>query len=306
MNEIQEKIQEDLMKRYHRQLYVILLGGGGVVFRSHFKKMLGDDADYVLKMMIDHEIVKQKRIGRNYVVILKHIVYCRYQLHNKNSKLTSKRLLHSALLFEMLIRTYGADGIIKMEKLLCMSNLPYYHLDNSLNILTRIYSYLTYRGDEDLATLKWSIDRTSKKIEFVKQSTKGRKGQLERIETRFEDLLTLRSNGVYTLYASDNGGTLELHFGIFAIGKGADKISEAITKAEKVVDDVFGGINIKCVFNVYSLCEKSERTEKKVLSNLMFLKGNELKGDYYKENVRFYWYDCKNALFSGIDIDKWL
>ena len=157
-----------------------------------------------------------------------------------------------------------------------------------------------------MATLKWSIDRTSKKIEFMKQSTKGRKGTLERIETRFEDLLTLRSNGVYTLYASNRDDALELHFGIFAIGKGADKITEAITKAEKVVDEVFGGININCVFNVYSLCERSERTEKKVHSNLMFLKGNELKEDYYKENVRFFWYNCKNRLFSGIDIDKWL
>lgn len=306
MNEIQEKIQVDLMKCYHRQLYVVLLGGGGVIFRSHFMKLLGNDAEYVLKMMIQHNIVKQKRVGKNFVIVLKHAVYCRYQFPNKNAKLTSKRLLHSALLFEMLIRTYGADGIIKMEKLLCMSNLPYYHLDNSLNILTRIYSYLTYKGDEDLATLKWSIDRTSKKIEFVKQSTRGRKGTLERIETRFEDLLTLRSNNVYTLYARNKDDALELNFGIFAINKGADKISEAITKAEKVVDSLFGSISIKCVFNVYSLCERSERTEKKVLSNLMFLKGNELKGDYYKENVRFYWYNCKNRLFSGIDIDKWL
>lgn len=306
MNEIQEKIQVDLMKCYHRQLYVVLLGGGGVIFRSHFMKLLGNDAEYVLKMMIQHNIVKQKRVGKNFVIVLKHAVYCRYQFPNKNAKLTSKRLLHSALLFEMLIRTYGADGIIKMEKLLCMSNLPYYHLDNSLNILTRIYSYLTYKGDEDLSTLKWSIDRTSKKIEFVKQSTRGRKGTLERIETRFEDLLTLRSNNVYTLCARNKDDALELNFGIFAINKGADKISEAITKAEKVVDSLFGSISIKCVFNVYSLCERSERTEKKVLSNLMFLKGNELKGDYYKENVRFYWYNCKNKLFSGIDIDKWL
>ena len=269
-------------------------------------KLLGDDAEYVLKMMIDHNIVKQKRVGKNFVIVLKHAVYCRYQYQNKNAKLTSKRLLHSALLFEMLIRTYGADGIIKMEKLLCMSNLPYYTLDNSLNILTRIYSYLVYKGEEDLATLKWSIDRTSKKIEFMKQSTKGRKGTLERIETRFEDLLTLRSSGVYVLYASNKDDALELHFGIFAINKGAAKITEAITKAEKVVDEVFGSINIKCVFNVYSLCERSERTEKKVHSNLMFLKGNELKGDYYKENVHFFWYNCKNRLFSGIDIDKWL
>ena len=306
MNEIQEKIQGDLMKRYHKQLYVVLLGGGGVIFRSHFMKLLGDDSEYVLKMMIDHNIVKQKRVGKNYVIVLKHAVYCHYQYTNKNAKLTSKRLLHSALLFEMLIHTYGADGIIKMEKLLCMSNLPYYTLDNSLNILTRIYSYLTYRGDEDLATLKWSIDRTSKKIDFMKQSTKGRKWTLERIETRFEDLLTLRSNGVYTLYASNKDDALELHFGIFSINKGADKIAEAITKAEKVVDDVFGGINIKCVFNVYSLCEKSERTEKKVLNNLMFLKGNEIKEEYYKENIRFYWYDCKNRLLSGIDVEKWL
>lgn len=306
MNDIQLKIQGDLMKRYHRQLYVVLLGGGGVIFRSHFMKLLGDDAEYVLKMMIDHNIVKQKRIGKNFVIVLKHAVYCRYQFPNKNAKLTSKRLLHSALLFEMLIRTYEADGIIKMEKLLCMSNLPYYTLDNSLNILTRIYSYLTYKGDEDLATLKWSIDRTSKKIEFMKQSTKGRKGTLERIETRFEDLLTLRSNDIYTLYASNTDNSLELYLGIFAINKGADKISEAITKAEKVVDDLFGGINIKCVFNVYSLCERSERTEKKVHSNLMFLKGNELKEDYYKENIHFFWYNCKNRLFSGIDIDKWL
>ena len=306
MNDIQLKIQGDLMKRYHRQLYVVLLGGGGVIFRSQFIKLLGYDSEYVLKMMINHNIVKQKRVGKNFVIVLKHAVYCRYQYPNKNSKLTSKCLLHSALLFEMLIRTYEADGIIKMEKLLCMSNLPYYTLDNSLNILTRIYSYLTYRGDEDLATLKWSIDRTSKKIEFMKQSTKGRKGTLERLETRFEDLLTLRSSGVYVLYASNKDDALELHFGIFAINKGADKITEAITKAEKVVDDLFGGINIKCVFNVYSLCERSERTEKKVHSNLMFLKGNGLKGDYYKKNIHFFWYNCKNRLFSGIDIDKWL
>lgn len=306
MNDIQLKIQGDLMKRYHRQLHLVLYGGGGVIFRYHFKALLGDDADYALKMMIEHNIVKQKRIGRNYVVILKHAVYCRYQYPNKNAKLTSKRLLHSALLFEMLIRTHGADSLSTMEQLMASSNLPYYIMDNSLNILTRTYSYLIHKGDEDLASLKWSIDRTSKKIEVIKNSRIVRQGQLERIETRFEDLLTLRSNGIYTMYVSDTDKGLEIHFAIFAIDKGADKITEAITKAENVVGDLFGGINIKCVFGVYSLCERSARTEQKVFSNLMFLKGNELKGDYYKENVRFYWYNCKNRLFSGIDINKWL
>ncbi len=306
MNELQEKIQGELMKRYQRQLSMVLFGGGGVIFRTHFKALLGDNAEYALKLMIEHNIVKQKRVGKNYVVILKHAVYCRYQLPDKNAKLTTKRLLHSALVFEMLIRTYGADHILKMEKLLCLSNISYYSLDKSLNILTRLYSFLNYKGEEDLSTLKWSIGRTSKKIELMKQSRKGQKGMLPRIETKFEDLLTLRSNGVYTLYASNKESGLELHFGIFAINKGADQISEAITKAEKIADYLFGGIKIKYVFHIYSLLEKSERTEKKVLNNLLFLKGNELKEDYYRENIRFYWYDCKNKFFSGIDIDKWL
>lgn len=306
MNVIQTRIQSELLRTYHKQLYIALFGCGGVIFRTHFAKLIGKNASYILNAMIEHKLIKQQKIGRNFVIILRHSVFKQFHLDNKSVRITVKMLLHNALWCEMLLHKYNADEIDKIVTRLNMSNFSYFQPHHSRDILNRTYTFLYHRGESNLSTLQWSIDELDRKIAYIKSSTKGRKEKLNRQGVKSDDLLTLRSNDVYVESASFNDDRICLHFAVFGINKNADKLSEIITKTEKAVEDIFSDINIKNIFDIYSLSDRNEHTEKKLHRNLLAIKGNELKEDYYRENIFFHWYNCKNRLFSGIDIGKWV
>ena len=91
---------------------------------------------------------------------------------------------------------------------------------------------------------------------------------------------------------------------LFATNKSSDKIAKTIRKTEIALNDMFSDINIKYIFDIYSLTERFENIEKRVLKNLA--NENELKEEYYRDIITYHWYNCKNKLFSAIDLDKWL
>ena len=206
----------------------------------------------------------------------------------------------------MMLQRYNPDELIKIQSRLTMSNFSYFQPHHSRDILNRIYTFLNQHGESNLSTLQWSIDQLDKRIDFIKSSSKGRKEQLITHGIKCVDLLTLRCNDVYVDSVNYINGQICLHFAVFGTNKNADKLSEIITKTEKAVEDIFDDINIKNIFDIYSLSERNEHTEKKLHSNLLSTKGNELKEEYYRQNVYFHWYNCKNRLFSGIDIGKWV
>lgn len=93
---------------------------------------------------------------------------------------------------------------------------------------------------------------------------------------------------------------------LFANNKDSDKISEIIHRTEVALADMMGGLNTKYVLDIYNLSPKNPATENKVLRNLLSIKGNEQKEEFYKNNITYHWYNRKNTLFLGIDLDKWL
>ena len=93
---------------------------------------------------------------------------------------------------------------------------------------------------------------------------------------------------------------------LFATNMNAEKIAQTIRMTETALNDMFGDIHIRYRIDIYSLSERIESIETRAMRNLLAAKGNELKADFYKNIITFHWYNRKNALFSGIDMDKWL
>ena len=307
MNDIEINLQNEIFNKYYKLFYLITFGCGGVIFRQHFIKFLGksiSSCNEIIKKMEEVKLIRHYKLGRNTILIVKYATLCKFDLENKSIKLTSARLLHSALFCEMLLHTYNSEDIDKIDKLLKSSNFSYFIPRNSYRILSRIYSYLTYKGCENLNSLEWAMLQLDKKTTFIETCWKGRCENIQQDIVEIDDLLTLRNNDVYVKSVSSDGNTIKLNMVLFATNKSSDKIARTIRKTEIALNDMFSDINIKYIFDIYSLTEKFENIEKRVLKNLA--NENELKEEYYKEIITYHWYDCKNKLFSAIDLDKWL
>lgn len=305
MDKIDNLLKEELLKQNNKLFFIIIYANGGVMFLKHFYELLGKQDKKLLQRMIDAKLLKTKRLGKSHIVIAKYSLYQHFGLENKSIILTSKRILHSALVSELLIHTYGRD-LNKIEKMLRAGNFLYFSPEDSLNFLNRIYCFMELKKSFDLSVLQGSLKEHENKVNFYKSSRKGNKDKLEKGKFCEEDLFTLRSKDIYMRYADFKADTLRVYVAILSNGKRTDKIVEAINKSEMTLQYMLEGINIKIYFDIYSLDEKSELLESRVKVNLLKLKGNELKEDYYSDAINFHWYNSRKTLFSGIDIAKWL
>lgn len=305
MDKIDKLLKEELLKQNSKIFFIILYVFGGVMFLKHFYELLGKQDKKLLQRMIDVKLLKTKRLGKSCIIIAKYSLYQYFGLENKSIVLTSKRILHSALVAEMLIHTYGND-LNRIEKMLRAGNFQYFSPEDSLNFLNRIYCFLELKKRYNLSVLQGSIKEHQNKVNFYKSSRKGKKDKLDKGEFFEEDLFALRSKDIYMRYADFKGDTLRIYVAILSNGKRTDKVVEAINKSELTLQYMLEGINIKICFDIYSLDEKSEYLESRVKANLLKIKGNELKEDYYSDTINFHWYNSRKTLFSGIDICKWL
>lgn len=309
MNDIQIKLQNELFNEHNKLFRILVYGCGGVMFRQHFLKLMqGSDSkcSEMLKLMEDFKLLKQQRIGKNYIVVAKYAALCKFKLENKSVRLSSARVLHSALLCEMLLHTYNPDEIDKIIRLLTLSNFFYFSPRSSYRILSRIYNYLYERGSADLDSLIWSMRQLDTKTTFIETSYKGRSSSLPEQNIEIVDLLTLRSHDMYVKSISSDGDSISFNMALFATNMNAEKIAQTIRMTETALNDMFGDIHIRYRIDIYSLSERIESIETRAMRNLLAAKGNELKADFYKNIITFHWYNRKNALFSGIDMDKWL
>jgi len=308
MDDITKILQKELLKKYDNIFRTLIFMCGGVMFQTHFYQLLGRKDAGLLQKMIENKLVKIKRIGKNQVVIAKYAAYCHYNLDNKNSKVTGNRLLHSALICEMILHTYKMP--FNAERFLQQSNFSYFKPRCSFDLLNSVYTYCSDKREYDLTSLSYALKELEEKVMFIECSKKGRKDKLEQRAYKGDDLLTLKSNDVFikeiTYSANVDTGKNEFKIllSIFAIGKATDKIAGAIKKAEVAFVDMLHGIDTSLCFDIYSLTDRKATVESAIYSAL--IKGNPLQEDYYKNNINFHWYACKNRLFSGIDIEKWL
>lgn len=305
MDRIDNLLKEELLKQNNKIFLVILYACGGVMFLRHFYKLIGKQDKKLLQRLIDAKLIKTKRLGKSQIVIAKYAVYQHFELDNKTIVLTSKRILHSALVAEILIHTYSND-LIRIEKMLKAGNFSFFSPCDSLNFLNRIYSFMELKKCYDLTVIQASIKEHEKKVKFFEGSRRGKRDKLEKDNFQSEDLFTLKSKDIYMRYADYKDDTLRIYVAFLVSGKGTNKIVDAINKCEKALEYMFDGINIKIYFDIYSLDEKSTSIENRVKESLLKIKGNELKEDYYNDAITFHWYNSRKILFSGIDIGKWL
>lgn len=297
----------ELMKKNFKLLSIILYGCGGVIFQSQFFRILGRKNISLLEDFKECNLVRTKKIGNNNVIALKNAVFQYFNLPNKCTRLTANRLQHSAILCEMLLYLYGDGNIDAMESAIRCSNLGYFCPERSLQILKVIREHFEPQYTEDeLSALSWAIERHKEKTAFVKGSMKGRKETLPAPTVPYIDLLTLKGNDVYLREADSHGKVLRLYMAIFATGKDAAQIAELIRKTEQSLSDTFGVMEIQYSFEIFSLTEHLVATENRIFNNLMTFSENTGKEDFYRNILSYHWFNCKNHLFSGIDIDKWL
>ena len=215
--------------------------------------------------------------------------------------------MQSALVCEMLLRLYGNLDVEALEREVRCGNYVYFCPERSLQLLEVFYEHFSeiYTKDE-LSALAWALERHRLKTEYLKASEQGRKDKLPAVSIPYTDWLTLRNNGVFLRDADSHGKTLRLRIAVFVTGKDAAQIAEVIRKAERSLSDTFGSMEINYSFEIFSLAERSEATEAKIFQNLLSFPENTGKEDFYRNTLTYYWFGCKNTLFSGIDIEKWL
>lgn len=306
-NSTLEQARNELIKKNFKLFSIILYGCGGVLFQSQFFDILGRKNVRLLEDFKECNLIRVKKVGKNNIIILKHAVFCYFNLPNKSVRLTANRLLHSALVCEILFLLNGKGNIDAMFNSLRYGNLSYFRPEYTVKLLEITYSHFRNLYTEDeLSTFAWAIARHREKTDFLKGSEKGRKDKLPAPTIPYTDLLTLRNNGVYLREADSQGKVLRLRMMILATGKDAAQIAELVRKTEQSLADTFGNMEINYSFEIFSLAERSEGAEQRIFKNLLTFPENAGKEDFYKNILTFHWFDCKNRLFSGIDIEKWL
>lgn len=307
MKNVLNYTQRLLFKHYNKIFFIILYGCGGVIFQKHLYELIGKRDNNLLKEMVDNRLVRINRLGKNNVIILKYAVFRLFNLPNKCVRLTTSKLIRSATVCELLLNTFSSGEVENMEKFIRSSNIPYFRPEFDYELLQVIREHFEpqYTASK-LSTLDWAIKHHKEKADFIKASQKGRKEKMPEKTIKYDDFIILRNNDVYIKQVDSHGKIFRIAMVIFATNKKADKISDLILKTETALIDTFGDMEFVPTYEILSLNEKMETTEKKVFRNLTRLPENTMKEDYFKKVVIFRWYGSKNKLFSGIDIDKWL
>ncbi len=307
MKDIDSTVQQALLQKYEKQFYFMLFGCGGVMFRRYFMPIFCKGSETVVDRLITANLIKKQAIGRNSVFVLKYAVFKHFNIPNKSIRVTVPMLFHSATVCEMVLdKKCYFHNIDRIDKFISLSNLAYYSPLNSYYILNRIYNYLQNKGETNLHALEWSKTRLWNKIKYIKGCGKGKKVKFPTSSQKYDDLLVLRSNGVYVVDVSADGSTIILNMAIFATTKKSTNIANTIIRTENALADMFGEVNIKIIFDIYSVSAKNPYTEKAVMKKLLSVKGNESKADYYSNNINFRWLPRAVLCFSGIDTRKWL
>lgn len=306
-NSLLESAKQKLLTDNFKLFSIILYGCGGVIFQSHFFKVIGRHNARLLSDLQECNLICIKKIGKNNIILLKHYVFSYFGLPNKCVRLNGNRLLHSAALCEMLLRMHGCGNIDAMEITVRCSNFGYFAPERTVQILDVVYNYFSsnYTASE-LSALAWAIARHKEKLNFIKGSEKGRTDKLPAPCVPYTDFYTLRNSDVYISGIDAHGKTLRLSLAVLATGKSAVQISDVIHKAEVALADTFGQIALTYSFDVLSLAAPSDGSEARIIKNLLLFRENVGKEDFYKKIIIFRWLNCKTHLLSGIDIEKWL
>lgn len=298
MNEIINKIIIETLEKHDTALSLLIYGFGGVIFKNQFKEITGEKNDNLVNFLVEHKYIKTVKLNKNTLLVARYKLYSHYGLKNKSSVVSGKRILHSSLYGEILIRCHSADERY-IKKSLHAGTVCYYSPEDALNLLTRVSAHAEKHG-HDIQYLSSSIDEIRSKVNFCKSRTKGNRETLKKsaIAKETKDILVLKDNGIYILGVNYDGENYIFEVGIFAHTLRFDKIIKQLLLSDRVIKSTFYGLPVKLNITVYSHFPEnkgySARTEK------------VLKEKNYTNTVKFMFFDSKRKLFSGIDINKWL
>ncbi len=298
MNEIITKIINETLEKHDTVLNLLVYGFGGVVFKNQFNEIAGEKNDNLINFLIDNKYIKTVKINKNTLIVARYKLYSHFGLKNKSSVVSGKRILHSSLYAEILIRCHLSDERY-IKKSLHAGTISFYAPEDALNLLTRITAHAKKHG-HDIQYLSSSVDEIKRKVDFCKSKTKGKKDTLKKsaISKETKDILVLKDNGVYIMGVSYDGEEYYFDVGVFAHTLRFDKVIKQLYLSDAVIRSTFYGLPVKINISVYSHFPENKgyvvRTEKVLQEN------------NFSNAVNFMFFDSKRKLFSGIDINKWL
>ncbi|MBQ6935112.1 MAG: hypothetical protein IJN49_01060 [Clostridia bacterium] len=298
MNEIIKKIIIETLDKHKTVLKLLIYGFGGVVFESQFKEIAGVRNNDLVNFLTEHKYIKVVKINKNNLIVARNKLYKNFGLENKSSVLSGKRVLHSSLYAEILIRCHASDERY-IEKSLHAGTMSFYSPEDALNLITRVKAHAEKHGF-NTEYLSGSIDDISAKVDFFKKKTKGSKTTLSKspVAKSTKDILVLKDNSTYIMGVNFDKANYIFDVAVFSDALNFGKIIRQVFTADKVIRTTFFGLPVKISITVYSHFPENK--------GLVAKTQNYLKSKSYENEVNFKFFDTKRKLFSGIDINKWL
>ena len=145
MNEIIKKIIIETLEKHDTVLRLLIYGFGGVCFKKQFKEIAGEKDDSFINFLIEHNFIKKVKLNKNTLLVARYKLYSHYGLNNKSSVISGKRILHSSLYAEYLIRCHGSDERY-IKKHLHAGTISFYSPEDALNLLTRVSIHANNHG----------------------------------------------------------------------------------------------------------------------------------------------------------------
>lgn len=297
MNEIINKIIFETLEKNKTVLSLLIYGFGGVVFQNQFNQLAGVKNTDLIDFLKEHNYIKIVKLNRNNLIVARYKLYKHFGLNNKSTVISGKRILHSSLYAEILIRCHASDERY-IAKSLHAGTMCFYSPEDSLNLITRVKTHAEKHG-HNTKYLSGSIDDIKAKVDFYKNKTKGSKATLTRsaVAKNEKDILVLKDNSIYIMGANYDNESYIFDVAIFVHSLRFDKLIRQLTMTDKVIKTTFLGLPIKINITVYSHIPEN--------------KGYEAKAkNYYNKNfnnkLNLIFFDTKRKLFSGIDINNLL
>ena len=298
MNEIIKKLIIETLENNKTVLKLLIYGFGGVVFQNQFKELAGIKNDDLVNFLTEHKYIKVVKINKNKLIVARNKLYKHFGLGNKSTVVSGKRILHSSLYAEILIRCHGSDERY-IEKSLHAGTMCFYSPEDALNLINRVKSHADKHG-LNTDYLSGSIDDIASKVNFFKNKTKGSKATMQKsaFAKTTKDILVLKDNSIYIMGVNFDSENYIIDVGVFVHTLRFDKIIRQLNSLDKIIRATLYGLPLKINITAYSHFPENKGYVAKTQ--------NYLKSRDYENTLKFIFFDSKRKLFSGIDISKWL
>ncbi|MBO5135885.1 MAG: hypothetical protein J6C17_00700 [Clostridia bacterium] len=298
MEEISSRIAKETIDKNKDIFHLLIYGFGGIIFENQFKEISKIKNNKFFKFLEEQKYIKITYLGSNKVITARNKLYNYFGLEYKTVKISWKRVLHSSLLAEYIIRCHSADERY-IKKFLHTGTISFYAPEDALNLMTRVQAH----AEEKALNTKYlssSINDLKTKLDFIKQKCKGNKTKLEKsVASKYnKDILALKDSCIFIMGVGFDGNDYVFDVAIYAHSLRFDRLIKQINLADSSIRYAFFGLPIKIDITLYSHFEENEAYTTRIKEYLI--------SEEYPNNVDFMFFNTKKKLFSGIDIDNLL